>query len=143
MMAQYEHEQANNDKRNKLNSPPALVTTSDMVGGGRQSPGCDSPIPLIVGAGNGGGGNNGNETSTGSTDCTDNNCSSGASDLSISQRIKVEPDILLSQDDENSTNDYYMADLSKRSKQLEHMGALNLRPGDVDSPRNLSAAVCS
>lgn len=132
-MAQYEHEMLN-DKRNK---PNTVGITEDLSVKAR----CDSPIPLVVGSNNNSGDGN-SSNGGGAGECNDNNCSNGA-DLSISQRIKVEPDILLSQDEENSTNDYYMADLSKRKlSQLEHVAALSHRHSAESDSRNMSA-VCS
>lgn len=126
MMAQYEHEMKN-FKRNKAESPKLLTTTnnhqSSMVCSEND---CNSSsvtnvagtLPIV--------------NSTGETSSHVNE---------ISQSIKVEPDILLGNDDD-SNNEYYLADLSKKKHpQLERI-PLKRQPDDVDN-NNRNAVSCS
>lgn len=99
-----------NDKRNKLNSDE-----NNQIGG--------TPLHNIK---NNSANNNNNE---------DNDC-----EPNESQSIKVEPDIMMNQDDDSNGGEYYMADLSQRKhSQLER---ISLKPQGETNARNLSA-VCS
>ncbi|KAG4067886.1 hypothetical protein HA402_010572 [Bradysia odoriphaga] len=114
MIAQYEHEMQN-DKKNRLNSDE-----------NNQSDG--AVTPNIHTSSN----NNGSNAIKADTD---NDC-----EPNESQSIKVEPDIMVNQDDDSNGGDYYMADLSKRKhSQLER---ISLKPQSDTNTRNLSA-ICS
>lgn len=113
MIAQYEHEMQN-DKKNKLSSDE-----------NNQSDGAVTPLPNIH---NNNGGSNAIKTD-------DNDC-----EPNESQSIKVEPDIMMNQDDDSNGGEYFMADLSKRKH--SQLDRISLKSQPETNARNLSA-ICS
>lgn len=116
MIAQYEHEMQN-DKKNKLSSDE-----------NNQSDGAITPSPNIHTSNNNNNGSNAIKTD-------DNDC-----EPNESQSIKVEPDIMMNQDDDSNGGEYYMADLSKRKH--SQLDRISLKPQAETNTRNLSA-ICS
>lgn len=112
MIAQYEHEMQN-DKRNKSNCDE-----------NNQSDGAVTPLPTV---------HTNNNNGVNKTEDTDG-------EANESQNIKVEPDIMMNQDDDSNGGEYYMADLSKRKH--SQLDRLSLKSQADSNTRNMSA-ICS